>query len=101
MQEPPAPGAEPLGLSVDVEVVTAAAADAADVSLPANEQLAGEATSGEAAPGAANSLVFRATTGMFRSGYNTLVVCNDGPPLTVRAVVARVREQPHAVPAEK
>jgi hypothetical protein len=93
-------GAEPPGLPVDVEIVTAAAADPANVRLHANEQLAGEATSGEAAPGAANSLVFRSTTGMFRSGFNTLVVCNDGPPLTVRAVVARVREQPHAAPAE-
>ena len=91
-------GAEPPGLSVDVEVVTATAADPANVSLHANEQLAGEATSGEAAPGAANSLVFRAASGVFRSGFNTLVIRNNGPPLTVRAVVVRVREQPHAVP---
>jgi hypothetical protein len=91
-------GAEPPGLPVDVEIVTAAAADPVNVRLHANEQLAGEPTPGKAAPGAVNSLVFRATTGMFRSGFNTLVVCNDGPALTVRAVVARVCEQPHAVP---
>lgn len=91
-------GTEPPGLPVDVEIVTAAAADPAKVRLHVNEQLAGEATAGEAAPGAANSLVFRATSDLLRSGSNALVVRNDGPPLTVRAVVARVRERPHSVP---